>query len=54
MNLKKIFCKEVKSLVNTKSSLITKKKSNDLKTFEKSYFLFPNSPSSAMFIKNEY
>ena len=28
-------------------------KSNDLKTFEKSYFLFPNSPSSLMFIEKE-
>ena len=33
----KNLCKKVKSLVNTKSTLTTKKKSNDLKTFEKSY-----------------
>ena len=51
----KNLCKKVKSLVNTKSTLITKRKSNDLKTFEKSCFLFPrpNSPSSVMFIKKE-
>ena len=51
----KNLCKKVKSLVNTKSTLIAKGKSNDLKTFEKSYFLFPrpNSPSSVMFIKKE-
>ena len=29
------------------------KQSNDLKTFDKTYFLFPNSPSSAIFIKKE-
>ena len=46
-------CKKVKSLINSKSTLITKKNSNDLKTFEKSYFLFPNSPSSVMFIRKE-
>ena len=45
-------CKKVKSLLNTKSNLLTKK-SNDLKTFEKSSFLFPNSPSSVMFIRKE-
>ena len=49
----KSLCKKVKSLVNTKSTFITKKKSDDLKTFEKSYFLFPNSHSSVMFIKKE-
>ena len=51
----KNLCKKVKSLVNTKSTLIAKGKSNDLKTFGKSYFLFPrpNSPSSVMFIKKE-
>ena len=49
----KILCKKVKSLVNTKSTFITKKKSDNLKTFEKSYFLFPNSPSSLMFIEKE-
>ena len=49
----KNLCKKVKSLVNTKSTLIAKKKSDDLKTFEKSYFLFPNSPSSLMFIEKE-
>ena len=42
----------MKSLVNTTSPLITIK-SDDLKTFEKIYFLFPNSPCSAMFIKME-
>ena len=49
----KSLCKKVKSLVNTKSTFITKKKSDDLKTFENSYFLFPNSPSSLMFIEEE-
>ena len=49
----KSLCKKVKSLVNTKSTFITKKKSDDLKTFEKSYFLFQNSPSSLMFIEKE-
>ena len=49
----KNLCKKVKSLVNTKSTLIAKKKSDDLKTFEKSYFLFPNSPSSVIFIEKE-
>ena len=39
--------------VNTKSTLITKKTPEDLKTFEKSCFLFPNSPSSVMFIEKE-
>ena len=48
----KNICKKVKSLLNTKSTLLTKK-SNDLKTFEKSSFLFPNSPSSVMFIRKE-
>ena len=49
----KNLCKKVKSLVNTKSTLITNKKSDDLKTIEKSYFLFPNSSPSVMFIEKE-
>ena len=49
----KRFCEKVKSLISSKSTLITKNKSTDLKTFEKSYLLFPNSPSSVMFIRKE-
>ena len=39
-------------LVNTKSTLITKE-FNDMKTFEKVYFLFSNSPSLVKFVKEE-
>ena len=42
----------MKTLVNTKSNLILKK-SNDLNTFENSYFLFQNSPSSVKFMNKE-
>ena len=42
----------MKSLVNTKSTLITKK-NYDLKTVEKNYFLFPDSPCSVMLIKKK-
>ena len=52
MIMKKNLCKKVKSLVNTKSTLITKK-DYDLKTAEKSYFLFPNSPCSVMLMEKE-
>ena len=38
-NYEKQSCKKVRSLVNTKSTLITKKKSNDLKTFDKLFFV---------------
>ena len=53
VDYEKNLCEKVKSLVNTKSTLIKKIKPDDLQTFEKSYFLFPNSPSSVMFIKKE-
>ena len=42
----------MKNIVNTKSTSITKKKISDLKAFENSYFLFPNSPS-IMFINKK-
>ena len=45
--------KKVKSLINSKSTLITKKKSNYLKTFEESSFLFPYHPSSVMFMRKK-
>ena len=53
VDYEKNLCKKVKSLVNTKSTLIIKRKANDLKTFENIYFLLPNSPSFVMSIKKE-
>ena len=51
-NYENNLCKKVKTLVNTKSNLILKK-SNDLNTFENSYFLFQNSPSSVILMNKE-